>query len=70
MNHEQQSSPSQWGFVSPDGKFLPVASLTSLNLEYASRSLAELNLLINDYSRAEAYEKCAVIRDEILRRSA
>ncbi|MCJ8208689.1 hypothetical protein MUY27_03150 [Mucilaginibacter sp. RS28] len=68
MNHEQTSSASSWGFLSSDGKFLPVSALTTKSLEYASKSIIELQQLIESYILTEEYEKCAVIRDEIIRR--
>lgn len=69
MNQEQTSKGPVWGFVSPDGKFQSITSLTTINLEYASRSVEELQQMINEFIATEEYEKCAVIRDEITRRA-
>ena len=66
MNTEGQTP--QWGFFSPDGLFLPVSGLNTDNLEYASTSNAQLEILLQEYIASERYEQCAVIRDELLRR--
>lgn len=42
--------------------------LTS-NLEFISRSLYELEVMLDENVRMERYEKCARIRDEIIRRA-
>lgn len=64
MQHEE----SKWGLISPDGYFQPISSLTSATLEYASKSLDQLQVLLLENIEIEAYEKCAVIRDEINKR--
>ena len=66
MNTEGQTP--QWGFFSKDGLFLPVSSLNSNNLEYASTSNEQLESLLISYIASERYEQCVVIRDELLRR--
>jgi hypothetical protein len=65
----QDIPANSWGFVSPDGNFQPITSLTTAGLEYVSKSLSELQALISKYIITEEYEKCAVIRDEISKRS-
>jgi len=64
----QDIPANSWGFVSPDGNFQPITSLTTAGLEYVSKSLSELQALISQYIITEEYEKCAVIRDEISKR--
>jgi hypothetical protein len=56
------------GFTSSDGNFQSISLLTSQNLEFASKTLVELEILIKEYERSEKYEKCAIIRDELIRR--
>jgi hypothetical protein len=58
----------KWGIFSPDGFFQPFHLLSVASLEYAGRSLAELQALLQENSCFEQYEKCAVIRDEINKR--
>ena len=57
-----------WGFVSPDGFFQPVSTLTTTSLEFVSKTRVELQALLQEHLALEHYEKCAVIRDEIARR--
>jgi hypothetical protein len=64
----QDIPANSWGFVSPDGNFQPITSLTTAGLEYVSKSLSELQALIKQCIITEEYEKCAVIRDEISKR--
>jgi len=66
MNRKE--SNTQWGFISPDGFFQPVSTLTSFNLEYACKSLAELHAALDEKIALEHYEECALIRDEIIKR--
>ena len=66
MNQDLQRN--SWEFISPDGDFQPITALTTAGLEYVSKSLSELQALINQYIVTEEYEKCAVIRDEISKR--
>jgi hypothetical protein len=64
MNTQQP----QWGFTSPDGFYQPLHLLTTQSLEYAGRSLAELEELMRENIALEKYEVCALIRDEISKR--
>jgi hypothetical protein len=57
------------GFYSPDGLFQPVHTLTTISLEFASKSTYDLELMLDDNVQLERYEKCAQIRDEIIRRA-
>lgn len=66
MNPDLPANP--WGFVSPDGNFQSITTLTTRGLEYVSKTMAELQALINQYIITEEYEKCAIIRDEISKR--
>jgi hypothetical protein len=67
MTNEESSS--KWGFVSPDGHFQNITNLSVQNLEFASKSLDELKLLLDKYVGLEQYEKCCILRDEIIKRS-
>lgn len=58
----------QWGFTSPDGFYQPIHLLTTQNLEYAGKSLTELEELMQQNIAQEKYEVCALIRDEINKR--
>jgi len=68
MNQDLPANSSSWGFISPDGNTQPIAALSVASLEYVSKSLTELQTLINQYILTEEYEKCALIRDEISKR--
>jgi hypothetical protein len=61
MEHNTNAS-SALGFYSADGFFQNVQSLTTQSLEFVSKSLDE-NVHL------ERYEKCAQIRDEIIKRA-
>lgn len=65
----EQNPNTSLGFYSADGNFQPVSSLTTSNLEFVSRSLYELEVMLDENVRMERYEKCAQIRDEIIRRA-
>ncbi len=69
MEHNKDAS-SVLGFYAADGTFTPVTKLTARTLEYANRSKSELEALLDENIDAERYEQCAVIRDELIRRSA
>ncbi|WDF56256.1 hypothetical protein [Mucilaginibacter sp. KACC 22063] len=69
MNSEQTSNAPSWGFMSPDGYFQTISKLNTILLEYVCKTTDELHSLIEKYIITEEYEKCAVIRDEILRRA-
>jgi hypothetical protein len=68
MNQDLPTDSSSWGFISPDGNIQPIAALSVASLEYVSKTMAELQTLINRYIVTEEYEKCALIRDEIAKR--
>jgi hypothetical protein len=55
MNKEENTS--NWGFVSADGFFQPISSLNTENLEYAYKSLDELQLLLQEKVQLELYEQ-------------
>ncbi|WP_345947806.1 hypothetical protein ABDD95_13210 [Mucilaginibacter sp. PAMB04274] len=57
------------GFYSADGFFQPLASLTTANLEFVSKSVYELEIMLDENVQLERYEKCAQIRDEIIKRA-
>ncbi|UFH52784.1 hypothetical protein [Spirosoma sp. KNUC1025] len=68
MEQQHPTDPSQWGFISPDGFFQPISSLTTHNLELVSKSMNELQAMLQENIDLEKYEKCAFIRDEINKR--
>jgi hypothetical protein len=57
------------GFYSADGFFQPLTSLTTNSLEFVSKSRLELEAMLQENIAFERYEKCAVIRDELLKRA-
>jgi len=57
------------GFYSPDGYFQPVTALSTTSLEFVSKSLYELEQMLDKNIELENYEKCALIRDEIIKRA-
>lgn len=60
---------SSLGFYSTDGYFQQITTLTSHSLEFVSKSRLELEDLLQQNVLLERYEKCALIRDELLKRS-
>lgn len=67
---EQTNQPnSTLGFYSPDGYFQPITALNTVSLEFVSKTLYELEQMLDENIRQECYEKCALIRDEIIRRA-
>ena len=67
---EQTNRPnSTLGFYSPDGYFEPITALNTVNLEFVSKTLYELEQMLDENIRLEYYEKCALIRDEIIKRA-
>jgi hypothetical protein len=68
MEHNTNAS-SALGFYSADGFFQNVQSLTTQSLEFVSKSLYELELMLDENVHLERYEKCAQIRDEIIKRA-
>ena len=57
------------GFYSTDGFFQNVSSLNIASLEFVSKSNYELELMLDENLHFERYEKCAQIRDEIIKRA-
>jgi hypothetical protein len=51
-----------------DGSFHQLSTLTVDRLEFVSRSRLELETMLKQYILSERYEKCALIRDELLKR--
>lgn len=68
MENNNTTGLSQWGFMSSDGFFQAINSLTTQSLEYVCKSINELEALLQENVELEKYEKCAVIRDEINKR--
>ncbi len=66
MNEQKKTI---WGFLSGDGFFQPVRALTIAGLEYASKTKAELQRLLEEKVQQERYEECCIIRDELSRRN-
>ncbi|QJD94694.1 hypothetical protein HH214_01805 [Mucilaginibacter robiniae] len=66
---KNNTNPTQsLGFFSADGFFQPISVLTANSLEFVSKSKLELEDLLQDHLLHERYEKCAIIRDELLKR--
>lgn len=65
----EQQNINRLGFVSADGYFQQISTLTSANLEYVCKSRTELELLLHENVTKENYEVCAIIRDELLKRA-
>lgn len=61
----EQNPNTALGYYGTNGR---LQQLTS-NLEFISRSLYELEVMLDENVRMERYEKCAQIRDEIIRRA-
>ena len=57
------------GFYSPDGYFQPVTALSTASFEFVCKTLYELEQMLDENVELEKYEKCALIRDEIIRRA-
>jgi hypothetical protein len=67
---DQTNRPnSTLGFYSPDGYFQPITALSTASLEFVSKTLYELEQMLDHNVQLEHYEKCALIRDEIIRRA-
>lgn len=66
---KQSNKASSLGFYSTDGFFQQLNSLTSHSLEFVSKSKLELEDLLKQNLLLERYEKCAMIRDELSKRS-
>lgn len=67
---QQNTNNTRYGFISADGYFQQISSLTTAGLEYVSKSRNELELLLNENVAKENYEACAIIRDELIRRNS
>jgi protein-arginine kinase activator protein McsA len=67
MEHNPNTQ-SALGFYSADGSFHQLSTLTVDRLEFVSRSRLELETMLKQYILSERYEKCALIRDELLKR--
>jgi hypothetical protein len=68
MEHNTNAA-SVLGFYSADGLFQNISSLNSTSLEFVSKSSYELELMLDENVILERYEKCAQIRDEIIKRA-
>ena len=66
---QQNTNTGRYGFISADGYFQQISTLTSASLEYVSKSRNELEVLLQENVQKENYETCAVIRDELIRRA-
>ena len=58
----------QWGFISPEGFFQPIRSLSTRGLEFVSRSIDSLETELHENVQLERYERCALLRDELAKR--
>lgn len=65
---EQNNNAPALGFYSADGFFQQITSLSAHNLEFVSKSKLELENLLQQNLLLERYEKCALIRDELVKR--
>ncbi|GAB2692208.1 hypothetical protein GCM10027037_14460 [Mucilaginibacter koreensis] len=66
---QKDLNSSRFGFISADGYFQQISTLTTAGLEYVSKSRQELNLLLQENVEKENYEACAIIRDELIKRN-
>jgi hypothetical protein len=55
--------PASFGFVNADGNFQTMSGLSTLSLEFVSKTSYELLLLLETNIALECYETCAIIRD-------
>lgn len=69
MEHNANNKAGGLGFFSADGFFQSITSVTTHSLEFVSKSRLELEDLLQENIALERYERCAVIRDELLKRS-
>ena len=67
---KQSNKATSLGFESTDGFFQQLTSLKTHNLEFVSKSRLELEDLLKQSVLSEHYEKCAAIRDELLKRKS
>ncbi|MBS7564545.1 hypothetical protein KHS38_09020 [Mucilaginibacter sp. Bleaf8] len=70
MEHQANNNVSSLGFYSADGFFQSITSLTTHSLEFVSKSRLELEDMLQENISLERYEKCAIIRDELIKRSS
>lgn len=68
MNPESPANALR-SFTAAEGHFTSMPSLALAGFEYLSKTVAELQDLRKGYLIAEKYEKCALIRDEIAKRT-
>lgn len=68
MEHNTNGA-SVYGFYSTDGFFQTINSLNSASLDFVSKSSYELECMLDENIVLERYEKCAQIRDEIIKRA-
>jgi len=68
MEQQNTNNASRYGFISSDGYFQQIGTLTVAGLEYVSKSRPELELLLHENVENENYEACAIIRDELIKR--
>lgn len=69
MEQQNTDNTSRFGFISADGYFQKIGTLTVASLEYVSKSRTELERLLQENIQVENYEVCAIIRDEIIKRT-
>lgn len=69
MNNSEPQKGSKLGFMTRDGFFQEIRTLNTTDLEYVSKSLEELKLMMDENLATENYEKCAAIRDELKKRA-
>ncbi len=70
MNANPSPGSQHWGFFSPEGFFQPLHALKPRELEFVSKSVSELEDELRTSLHREAYETCALIRDELAKRHA
>jgi hypothetical protein len=68
MSASHHRNAPQWGFVSPEGFFQPIRSLSARGLEFVSRSIDSLEAELHENVQLERYEICALLRDELAKR--
>lgn len=67
---QNRNGVTNLGFYSADGFFQNISSLNSHSLEFVSKSRLELESMLQENISLERYEKCAVIRDELIKRAS
>ncbi|WP_158824857.1 hypothetical protein [Mucilaginibacter lacusdianchii] len=66
---QNNSGLTNLGFYSADGYFQNITTLTTNTLEFVSKSRLELEAMLQENVELERYEKCAIIRDELIKRT-